>query len=450
MMDDDHRVLAGLKVFELSVAVAAPCAGRYLAYHGADVVKVESRVNPDVARLFGSAWARTEEYLPLFMDTSPYLPEMTAGKRSIGLELKDTDALAAAHKLIEGCDVFLSNFTPDALERMGMSYAQLHPVNPGLIHVMMPGFGADPELPYYPFRAFGPNQAPLVGLDALTGHPGEEPAGIASVAPPDYVAGMHAVVSILSALEHRDQTGEGVSLVISQMETTVSLLGPYLVEHALTGRTPEPTGNRIPWAAPTGTYPCSGHDRWVALSVADDAQWAALVALIGGDALADPAWASLEGRVAGHDAIDAAVGAWTAAISPAEAAARLQAAGIAAYEVLDHRGVLTDPQLRDRKVYDVAPSVRFGRDLFTGHPIRMTDTPASVPWAGPNMGQHTREILTERVGLGEAEIDALIERGAAFGERVPEMTVTRPFDHWYEIVGLVADEAGTGTDGEDS
>ena len=87
-----------------------------------------------------------------------------------------------------------------------------------------------------------------------------------------------------------------------------------------------------------------------------------------------------------------------------------QAAGIAAYEVLDHRGVLTDPQLRDRQVYDVAPSVRFGRDLFTGHPIRMSDTPASVPWAGPNMGQHTREVLAE-AGWSAARIEALLVSG---------------------------------------
>jgi benzylsuccinate CoA-transferase BbsF subunit len=432
---DDDKALAGLRVFELSVAVAAPCAGRYLAFHGADVIKVESRVNPDVARMFGSAWARTEDLAPVFFDTSPYLPEMTAGKRSIGLELKDEGALAAAHQLIAGCDVFLSNFTAEALDRMGMGYDQLRVIKPDLVYVMMPGFGADPALPYFPFRAFGPNQAPLVGLDALTGYPGQEPAGIASVAPPDYVAGMHAVVSILSALEEREQSGEGSKVVISQMETTVSLLGPYLVDHALTSRSPGPSGSRISWAAPTGVYPCAGHDRHVALSVDGEEAWAGLVSLVG-DRLTDPGWGTLEGRVAAHDQIDEAITTWTVTISPAEAAARLQGAGIAAYEVLDHRGVLADPQVRDRAFYQVAPSTRFGRDLFTGHPIRLSETPVGVPWAGPNMGQHTRQVLHD-VGLSEAEIDALVERGAAFEERSPEVQLRRPFDQWYELIGLI-------------
>lgn len=442
---DDNQALAGLRVLELSVAVAAPCAGRYLAYHGADVVKMESRVNPDVARMFGSAWARTEELAAVFFDTSPYLPEMTAGKRSIGLELKDPDALAAAHTLLGDCDVFLSNYTAEALGRLGLGYDDLKAINPGLIHVVMPGFGVDPSLPYYPFRAFGPNQAPLVGLDALTGYPDEEPAGIASVAPPDYVAGMHAVVSILSALEHRDNTGEGTSIVVSQMETTVSLLGPYLVDHALTGRSPVPAGNRCAWAAPTGIYPGNGVDRHVALTVDSDEAWAALASLVG-PGLDRPAWASLEGRTTGHDEIDRLVTAWTATLSPAEAAARLQAAGVAAYEVLDHRGVLGDPQIRDRQYYDVAPSARFGRDLFSGHPIRLSETPAGVPWAGPNMGQHTREVLSERAGLSEAQIDALIEREAAFVDREPEVRLRRPFDAWYEVAGLLDPDAATATD----
>ncbi len=436
---DDQRALAGIRVFELSVAVAAPCAGRYMAYHGAEVIRVESRVNPDVARMFGSAWARTEELAPVFFDTSPYLPEMSAGKQSIGLELKDPGSLAAAKKVISQSDIFLSNYTAEALVRLGMSYEDLKAVNPALVYVIMPGFGADPALPYYPFRAFGPNQAPLVGLDALTGFPGEDPAGIATIAPPDYVAGMHAFVSILSALEYRDQTGEGTEIVVSQMETTVSLLGPYLIDHALTQRIPEPSGNRLAWAAPCGVYPSRGSDVWVAITVDDDHAWQGLVQVVGPEALSDPAWTELPGRLAAHDQIDDLISGWTSAISPAEAASRLQAGGVPAYEVLDHRGVLVDPQVRDRRYYDVAPSPRFGRDLFSGHPLRFSDTPARVDRAGPNMGEHTRAVLSELAGLSDAEIDAMIERGAAFEARQPEVRLQRPFDQWYEILGLVGD-----------
>ena len=227
----DERVLSGIRVCEMSIAVAAPSAGRYLAYHGAEVIKIESRVAPDVARLFGSAWARDDELADVFYDTSPYLPEMSGGKKSVGLEVKDPDALAALRAVIATCDVFLSNLTADALARLGLSATELRAADPRLIHVAMPGFGVDPSLPYHHFRAFGPNQAPLVGFDALTGEAGEEPAGIATIAPPDYIGGMHALMGILTALEQRDTTGDGSTIVVSQMETTVSLLGPFLLDH---------------------------------------------------------------------------------------------------------------------------------------------------------------------------------------------------------------------------
>ncbi|MDH4146323.1 MAG: CoA transferase [Acidimicrobiia bacterium] len=438
---DDDRVLAGVRVFELSIAVAAPSCGRALAYHGAEVIKVESRQVPDVARLFGSAWARDAEHAAAFYDTGPYVPEMSAGKRSVGLELKEPGAIEAAYALAAQCDVFLTNYALPAVRGLGLDYPDLKAVRDDIIYVAMPGFGANPELPYYPFRAFGPNQAPLVGLDVLTGLPGEEPAGIATIAPPDYVAGLHAVMGVLSALEHRDRTGEGCRIDISQFETTVALLGPYLADNAITGAVPEPAGNRVGWAAPTGTYRCSGADRWVAISVDDDTAWAALVALTGDPALADPRFATLAGRRDHHGEIDGLIEGWTAAISPDEAAARLQAAGVAAYPVNDHRGVLWDPQVRDRGWFDTAPCSRFERDLFSGHPIRLTDTPARVDRAGPSMGEDTVAVLRDIAGLDQSAVDDLVARGAAFTENEPERKLRRPFDAWFEIAGLVDEGA---------
>ena len=330
----EARPLAGVRVFEISIAVAAPCCGKVLAHHGAEVFKVEARSYPDVARAFGSAWARDPELADVFCDTGPYVPEMSAGKRSVGFELKLPGGLEAARRLLATCDVFLTNFAAPGIAELGLDYESVAQVRPDIIYAGMTGFGVDPEMPYYPFRAFGPNQAPLVGWDALTGFPHEEPAGIPSIAPPDYMGGLHTAVAILSALVERDQTGQGRFIDISQLETTVSFLGPYLVGQGMGVPEPFRNGNRVSWAAPAGIYPCAGDDRWVAVEVQSDEAWQSLVALAewsgidghdgsGQAALSTYPHETLAERIANHDAIDAELSAWTSRRSAQQAAAEL-------------------------------------------------------------------------------------------------------------------------------
>lgn len=436
----DDRALSGLRVFELSIAIAAPNCGRYLAYHGAEVVKVEAKSSPDVARMFGAAWARSPELADVFSDTGPYLPEFFAGKRSLGLELKDAAAVDVAHRLLARCDIFLTNYTPAAIARLGMSYEEVKAVKPDIVYAGMTGFGVDPEMPYYAFRAFGPNQAPLVGLDDLTGYPDQQPAGIPTISPPDYLGSLHAVMAILTALEQRDRTGNGTFLDISQLETTVALLGPYLIGQDLGMPGPERNGNRVPWAAPCGVYQCAGDERFVAITVASDDMWHAMATVLGIEQgpLGATELGTLAGRQRHHDSLDQAISAWASDRSPAEATTTLQRVGVAAYPVLDHTGVLLDPQIHDRHWYDVKPSSRFGRDVFSGHPLRMSDTEARVDRAAPNMGEDTLGIL-EELGYDETEIDNLLAAGSAFTDVRPEVRLERPFDRFYEALGLVGD-----------
>src|SRR6478735_1932006 len=272
-------VLDDLRVIELSIAIAAPSCCRMLAFHGAEVFKVESRTNPDVARLFGSAWAAGIDPGP-YMDSSPYLAEMSASKRSVGLHLKLAEARDAALALLANADVFITNYSTPAVRGLGLGHDDLVAINPGLVYVALPGFGSDPTQPYYEFLAWGPNQAPLVGLDELTGYPDQVPAGIATIAPPDYFAGLHAMAAVLTALEHRDRTGEGSFVDIAQFETTVSTLGPFLLDHQLSGAAPSRSGNRLAWLAPQGCYRCRGDEAWVAVSVTADDRWRALAGLL--------------------------------------------------------------------------------------------------------------------------------------------------------------------------
>ncbi|MCU1502576.1 MAG: hypothetical protein JWM12_1930 [Ilumatobacteraceae bacterium] len=428
-------VLDGLSVVELSIAIAAPSCCRALAFHGADVVKIESRTNPDVARLFGSAWAVGVD-AALYMDSSPYLPEMSANKRSVGLELKQREARDVALTLLARADVFVTNYSTPAVCGLGLSYDDVAAVNPAIIYVALPGFGSDPSQPYYEFLAWGPNLAPLVGLDELTGYPDQVPAGIATIAPPDYFAGLHAIAAVLTALEHRDQTGQGSYVDIAQFETTVSSLGPLLIDHALTGNVPGRTGSRLSWLAPQGCYRCAGAEQWVAITVADDIGWCAFAGLLGGHAV-DERFATLAGRVEHHDEIDALIGEWTSAQSATEVAEQLQGLGVAACEVHDNLGVLHDPQVRDRHWFQLVESKRFpDGDLFSGHPIRLGDQPGRWWRAGPSMGEDTMAVLAG-AGLSGAAVEELLRSGASFTDAVPEEKLRRPYIDDPEVLAAV-------------
>jgi benzylsuccinate CoA-transferase BbsF subunit len=435
---ESGRPLEGLRVFELSIAIAAPSCGRYLLHHGAEVIKVESPVMPDVARLFGSAWARDRDDIDksgAWLDTGPYVSEMSAGKKSVGLDLKHPDGIAAARRLLAGCDIFLTNYSAPAVAALGLGYEEARRIRPDLVYAALPGFGCETTMPYYHYLSWGPNQAPLVGMDDLTGYPDQEPAGIASFAPPDYCAGLHAFIAVHAALDHRDRTGEGTLIDVVQFEATIALLGPFLVDYALTGRQQPRVGNRQPGSAPEGVYPCRGVDRWIAISVTSDEAWRSLCEVAGQpDWAADERLATAAGREAHHDELDERLAAWTAAHSSEELTTWLQGQGVAAYPVHDNEGLLVDPQIRDRRWYQVRPNTRMGRDLFGTVPQRLTRTPGETATAGPELGEHTSAILREVAGYSGDEVDKLVAANAAFPAAQPDLVLQRPYDPYLSVL----------------
>lgn len=430
------RLLDGVKVFELGIAIAAPAAARLLAYHGAEVYKVESPTSPDILRLIGSAWLRDDDAVAAALpDSSPYLSEMNADKKSVGLDLKHPGARAVALGLIAGCDVFLANYGARALAELGLDYESVRAVRPDIVYVQLPGFGTDPEAPYYSYIAWGPNQAPLVGIDDFTGHADREPAGIATIAPPDYLSAQHAAFCVLTALEQRDRTGEGVHIDIAQFETTVSLLfGPFVMEHGLTGNAQSRIGNRSLWYAPEGVYPCAGDERWIAVSVADDEAWHGLLSIGPQQWATDDRFKDNPSRMANVEALDAVIAAWTIGFNNVDLAARLQQAGVAAHIVATNEDLLQDDHLMQQDWYQAKPSARFTRDLFGSHPVQLSETPGRWERAAPSTGQHTVEVLTDVLGMTTERIDQLIEQGAAFAMDQPDLVIDRPYERWLHVL----------------
>lgn len=429
---EEQLPLSGIRVFELGIAIASPFCGRLMAHFGADVLKIESRTSPDVVRLLGSAWLRDREDLASIAgDTSPYVSEMNASKRSVGLELKTEQGRATAMTLIAECDVFLANFGARALADLGFDYEAVKAVNPEIVYVQLPGFGSNPEMPYYPFVAWGPNQAPLVGMDDFTGHSDDPPAGIATVAPPDYMSALHAAIATLTGLEQRDLTGKGVHVDISQFETTLALLGPFVMDYDLTGTVYSRMGNRSMWGAPQGVYPCAGDERWIAISASDEDDWDALRELVG-DAI-DSKFDDPSLRLAQQDELDEQLATWTVNFQVEDLAHRLQKHGIAAHTVSTNEDLLHDTHVISRNWYQVAPSKRLGRDVFSGSAVKLDGTSGTWSHAGPSMGQHTREVLRELAGLSDVQIDELVETAAAFEPVDPETVTTRPWDDWIHM-----------------
>ena len=429
------RPLDGIKVFELGIAIAAPWAGRELAYHGAEVFKIESPTSPDFLRMMASGWLREhEEWAAALPDSGPYLAEFNANKKSVALDLKQPEAIEAAQALLAECDVFLGNFGARALVELGFGYDSVKKIRPDIVYVALPGFGSEPTAPYYRYVAWGPNQAPLVGMDDLTGHAGREPAGVTTIAPPDYISAQHAAFSILLGLEHRDRTGEGSCIDVAQFETSISQLGPFLMDYSLSGFAQSRIGNRSLWDGPSGVYPCLGEERWIAISVESEEQWQAFTNVAPESITGNEQFSSSEGRLQHAGELDAAVAEWTAGLQASQLATELQAAGVAAHIVATNEDILQDPHVMEGNSFFALPSARWTRDLITGSAIRLSNTPGMWAHSAPSSGQHTVEVLTEVAGLKTEKVEAMVKSGAAFEMTQPDLRIDRPYEDWLHIL----------------
>ena len=283
--------------------------------------------------------------------------------------------------------------------------------------------------PYRSFRTWGGNLSALSGITELVGWPDRMPVGM-PISFSDYIAALWGTVSVVAAIMRRDATGEGCEIDMAQYQAAIACIGPTVTEAVLGGDVPHATGTRHAGRAPHGVYPTRDEDRWLAVTVLDDAMWRGLCRVEGLETLAgDPRFASISDRLANQDALDEEVSEWTRSRTDWEGAAELQREGVAAAPVLSHWDAVKDPQLAARGFFRTLPSHRFGLDFTYGQATLLSDTPATFTKAAPSFGEHTREILGE-VGLADAEIDELVDKGVAHVVQEPELTLERPFLSW--------------------
>lgn len=384
------RPLEGLKVAEFQWVFAGPWACRALADLGATVVRVESTHHLDALRTAGHFQDGNTH-----PDWALQFTNVNAGKLGITLDLSKPEAREVAVDLVRWADVTMESFTPKAMKAWGLDYASLRAVKPDLImssSCLMGQYGPQAAL-----AGFGTMAAAVSGWFHITGWPDRPPCGPFS-AYTDYVSPRFLLVSVLAALEHRRRTGEGQYIDLSQAEASLQFLAPAVLDHTVNGRVMERLGNDDPVLAPHGVYPASGEDQWVAVAAGNDQQWRNLCQELGRPDLAP--LSACERRQQRRQ-LDEVVSQWTARCTPAEAAQRLQAVGVAAHPVQGSAEAFADAQLRHRGHFVEVPHSAMGRTWVEGPRWRLSRTPATVERGSPTLGEHSWEVLTEVLGYDD-------------------------------------------------
>jgi len=400
--------LEGLRVLEFSSAMAGPWIGRFMAHCGAEVIRVESRKRPDVVRLYVPPRAPELGTQP---QLSPWFTDWNAGKRFVALDLANPLGAELARRLAAACGVVIENQRAGVMEKLGLGYRELARARPDLVMLSSSGFGDTG--PCRSYVTWGPNIEALSGLAELSGFAGRS-CTMTQYAYPDGLSALHGLVALMAALDHRARTGEGQHIDLSQLEATVASIGHALLEQLADGVTPARRGNRSTWAAPHDCYPCRGEDRWCAIAVTSDAEWAALCRAIGRpDWAADSRLAHAAGRLAHADELDAGISAWTRERDDIQVMDLLQRAGVPAGAVQDTRDQHErDPHLAARGFFEELEHYKKGRVTATGIPLGLGPRTRPRLPAGAALGQDNTYVFREILGLSADEFREHVEAGA--------------------------------------
>ncbi len=395
----------GLNVADFTWLIAGPQATKYLADHGATVVRVETENPPCRLRTMGP-----------YMDGVPgtnrsqAFGEFNTSKLGITLDLKNPAGIAVARKLIAWADLYVENFTPGTVEDLGIGYEAARALNPSIIMASSCLMGQTG--PARDFAGFGYHAASIAGFFELTGWPDKGPAG-PWAAYTDILAPRFFLSAILGALDHRRRTGHGQYIDISQMESALTYLAPQLIDYDVSGRSVTRAGNRSETAAPHAAFPCAGEDQWCAIAVENDEQWQALRR-----AISDPEWSRDEklqtaaGRLANEHEIDRRLSEWTRERPPHEVMRLLQAAGVPAGAAQRSSDLLQDQQLAHRGFFHYMEHPEMGNVPYSGHEFRIRGYESGPRFPAPLLGQHNEQVLREVLGMTEDEMVEVLAAGA--------------------------------------
>jgi crotonobetainyl-CoA:carnitine CoA-transferase CaiB-like acyl-CoA transferase len=368
-----------------------------MADFGAEVIKIEY-----VRRLCVMRGARLEDQM---YNRHPRWHQNNRNKYAITLDFDDKSHCKAFKDLVKISDVVLNNFRGGVLERLDFSYEKLIKIKPDLIVVSMPAFGDTG--PYRKYAGVGAAIEALSGIQSLTAY--EKTGKKMRIREMDLVAGTAGASAILTALIHRQRTGQGQYIDLSQMEAaTHALIGEHLLERTMNGMQTLPLGNRHKLYAPQGCYRCKGDDKWVAIVIRSEEEWERFCGV-----LEHPEWKtderfnSQDARRQHHDILDRSIEEWTTQFSHREVMEILQQASISAGAVLDVAEIGADPHLKERGFFLNAEGDN--SSLYPGVPFKLSEGNVKIRWRGPNLGEHNQYIFCERLGRSKDEVPSVNE-----------------------------------------
>jgi benzylsuccinate CoA-transferase BbsF subunit len=399
--------LEGIRVADFTWIGAGSFTTKLLADHGADVVKIESKERMDSLR----SSRPYKDGIP-GINRSGYFADRNSSKRSITLNLKTEGGQALARRLIGESDVVANNFTPGTMEKFGLGYEAVRKIKKDVIYIAMSMQGdTGPESKYL---GYGLTIGALTGIQYLSGLPEREPVGTGTNFADHIPNPCHAAFALLAALHHRRRSGEGQYIDVAQTEPTIALLGPTIMDFSVNGTIVERTGNQRAPVCPHGVFPCSGADRWIAISVGTDRAWRSLAEVIGvTEWLQDPNLATGAARWQRRMEIEAHLAEVTKRWLAEELMARLQEAGVAAGAVNTAADVVDrDPQLKHRGHWVTLNHPEMGPSIYNAPPFRMAGAPPVPRRPAPLFGQHTDEVCGKVFGISESEIETLRRAGA--------------------------------------
>jgi len=393
--------LADLRVVEFGGFGAGPAIGKHLADHGAEVIRVESRLRLDG---FRTSYPPYKDNIP-GVERAGMFAITNNNKLGVTLNLKSEAGRQLAVRLIERADMVIENFTPGTMERLGLGHDEMGARNPRLITVSTCNQGRTG--PHASRAGFGTHLTSLSGFTHLTGWPDRAPSLLWGPYI-DYIAVAYGAVAVLAALELRERTGRGCHVDLSQYETGLQFMAPALVEYFATGAIPSRMGNRDAVAAPHGVFPCAGDERWCAISVHDDEEWVRLRTALGEpEWMLDPRFATAAGRKPGEVELEERLAVWTRERPREDVVANLRSAGVHVAPVNDMRDLFSDPQLCHRRAFRPVEHPVIGLYSVPGPVFELSETPAAIETAAPMLGQHNRQVFGGLLGVSDDELDRL-------------------------------------------
>ncbi|MES2586113.1 MAG: CaiB/BaiF CoA-transferase family protein [Pseudomonadota bacterium] len=392
--------LAKLKVVEMGQLIAGPFAAKTLADFGADVIKIEPPKVGDALR----KWRLLKE------GTSVWWQVQSRNKRSLSLDLRQTEAQEIVRTLVKEADVLIENFRPGTLEGWGLDPEKLLEINPKLIVLRISGYGQTG--PYRDKPGFGVVAEAMGGLRHLTAEPGRVPVRV-GISIGDTLASLHGVIGILLALQERHQSGKGQVIDIALYEAVFNCMESLLPEYSAFGEVRQAGGSALPGIAPSNAYLC-GDGGYVLVAGNGDSIFKRLMNMIGrADLASDPALENNDGRVARVAELDQAIGVWARTMTTDQALRLLDSVAVPAGKIYTVADIASDPHYKARGNIE---SIRMRDGTMLDVPgvlPKLSRTPGSIKTLAPDIGENTDEIL-QSIGLTEAQIASLKERGIAF------------------------------------